>query len=33
MNIEVEIKIKIDNFEKIKAKVSSIGKLVKSINQ
>jgi adenylate cyclase, class 2 len=33
MNIEVEIKIKIDNFEEIKKKVSSLGKLVKSIKQ
>jgi adenylate cyclase class 2 len=33
MNIEVEIKIKIDNFEEIKTKVSSIGKLVKAIKQ
>jgi adenylate cyclase, class 2 len=33
MNIEVEIKVKIDNFEEIKKKVSSIGKLVKSIKQ
>jgi len=33
MNIEVEIKVKIDNFEEIKEKVSKIGKLVKSINQ
>jgi len=33
MNIEVEIKIAIDNFEEIKAKVSSIGKLIKLIHQ
>lgn len=33
MNIEVEIKVKIDNFEEIKIKVSSIGKLVKAIKQ
>lgn len=33
MNIEVEIKVKIDNFEEIKEKVSRIGKLVKSIKQ
>ena len=33
MNIEVEIKVKIDNFEEIKEKVSKIGKLVKSIKQ
>jgi len=33
MNIEVEIKVKIDNFEEIKKKVSSLGKLVKSIKQ
>ena len=33
MNIEVEIKMKIDNFQEIKEKVSSIGKLLKSINQ
>jgi adenylate cyclase class 2 len=33
MNIEVEIKIEIDNFEEIKAKVATIGKLIKSIHQ
>ncbi len=33
MNIEVEIKVKIDNFKEIKKKVSSLGKLVKAINQ
>lgn len=33
MNIEVEIKVKIYNFEEIKEKVSKIGKLVKSIKQ
>ena len=33
MNIEVEIKIEIDDFEKIKAKVSEMGKLIKSIHQ
>lgn len=33
MNIEVEIKVKISNFEEIKEKVSKIGKLVKSIKQ
>jgi len=33
MNIEVEIKVKIDNFEEIKEKVSKIGKLIKSIKQ
>lgn len=33
MNIEVEIKIKIDNFEEIKKKVEKIGKLIKSIKQ
>lgn len=33
MNIEVEIKIAIDNFEEIKSKVSAVGKLIKSINQ
>lgn len=33
MNIEVEIKIKIDNFEEIKKKVSNLGKLIKSIKQ
>jgi adenylate cyclase, class 2 len=33
MNIEVEIKVKINNFEEIKKKVSSLGKLVKSIKQ
>ena len=33
MNIEIEIKVKIDNFEEIKKKVSSLGKLIKSIVQ
>jgi len=33
MNIEVEIKIAISNFEEIKAKVSEVGKLIKSIHQ
>lgn len=33
MNIEVEIKVKIDNFEEIKKKVSFVGKLVKAIKQ
>jgi adenylate cyclase class 2 len=33
MNIEVEIKIKIDNFEEIKKKVSNIGKLIKETRQ
>ncbi|MFA6076457.1 MAG: class IV adenylate cyclase [Candidatus Paceibacterota bacterium] len=33
MNIEVEIKVKINNFKEIKSKVSSIGKLVKAIKQ
>ncbi len=33
MNVEVEIKIEIDNFEEIKAKVSGVGKLIKSIKQ
>lgn len=33
MNIEVEIKIKIENFEEIKKKISKIGKLIKTIKQ
>jgi adenylate cyclase, class 2 len=33
MNIEVEIKVKIDNFEEIKKKVSGIGKLIKETRQ
>lgn len=33
MNIEVEIKIAIDNFEEIKTKVFAIGKFIKSIHQ
>ena len=33
MNIEVEIKVKIDNFEEIKTKVSKLGKLIKAIKQ
>ncbi len=33
MNIEVEIKVKIDNFEEIKDKVSKSGKLIKAIKQ
>lgn len=33
MNVEVEIKIGIENFEEIKAKVAAVGKLIKSIRQ
>jgi adenylate cyclase class 2 len=33
MNVEVEIKVKIENFEEIKLKVASVGKLIKSIKQ
>ena len=33
MNIEVEIKVKVDNFEEMKKKVSLLGTLVKSIKQ
>ncbi len=33
MNIEVEIKVKVENFEEIKARVSKIGKLIKAIKQ
>lgn len=33
MNIEVEIKIKVDGLTEIRDKVSRLGKLVKSINQ
>jgi len=33
MNIEVEIKVKINNFEEIKARVAALGKLIKSIRQ
>ncbi len=33
MNIEVEVKIAIDNFEEIKTKVAGVGKLMKSIRQ
>ena len=33
MNIEVEIKIKVDNLEEIKKRVSATGKLIKSIRQ
>ena len=33
MNVEVEIKVGIDNFEDIKQKVSLAGKLIKSIKQ
>ena len=33
MNIEVEIKIEIDNFDEIKKKVAEKGSLIKSINQ
>lgn len=33
MNIEVEIKVKIDNFNEVKKKVSSIGKLIKKVVQ
>lgn len=33
MNIEVEIKVKIENFEEVRAKVASLGKLIKAIKQ
>jgi len=33
MNIEVEIKIEIENFEEIRRRVAKRGKLIKSINQ
>lgn len=33
MNIEVEIKVKIENFEEIKDKVSQRGNLIKAIKQ
>jgi len=33
MNIEVEIKLKIENWQEIRKKVSSLGKLVRSIKQ
>ena len=33
MNIEVEIKVKVENLKEIKKKVSKIGKLVKAIKQ
>ena len=33
MNVEVEIKIEINNFDEIKTKVAAIGKLIKSIKQ
>ena len=33
MNIEIEIKVKVDNLAEIKEKVSKIGKLVKAIKQ
>jgi len=33
MNVEVEVKIEIENFEEVKAKVSAVGKLIKSIKQ
>jgi predicted adenylyl cyclase CyaB len=33
MNIEVEIKVKVNNLKEIKKKVSKIGKLVKAIKQ
>src|SRR3989338_4411735 len=33
MNIEVEIKVKIENFEEIKEKISKMGKLVKAVKQ
>ena len=33
MNIEIEIKVKVDNLEKIREKISKIGKLVKAIKQ
>ena len=33
MNIEVEIKVKVDNLAEIRKKVAAMGKLIKSINQ
>ncbi|MCX6722164.1 MAG: class IV adenylate cyclase [Candidatus Staskawiczbacteria bacterium] len=33
MNIEVEIKIKVNNLSEIRKKVAKLGKLIKSINQ
>ncbi len=33
MNIEVEIKVRIDNFNEVKKKVSSIGTLLKAVKQ
>jgi len=33
MNVEVEIKVEINNFEEIKAKIATLGKLIKSIRQ
>lgn len=33
MNIEVEVKVKVDNLEEIKEKVAEKGKLIKSIKQ
>lgn len=33
MNVEVEIKVEISNFEEIKSKIATIGKLIKSIRQ
>ncbi|OGI76007.1 hypothetical protein A3C67_01405 [Candidatus Nomurabacteria bacterium RIFCSPHIGHO2_02_FULL_42_19] len=33
MNIEVEIKVKVENLEEIKEKISKIGQLVKAIKQ
>ncbi len=33
MNIEVEVKVRVDNLPEIKEKVSKIGKLIKSIKQ
>lgn len=33
MNVEVEIKVKVDNLEEIRTKVSVVGKLIKSIKQ
>jgi len=33
MNVEVEIKVKVDNLEEIRKKVAEMGKLIKSIRQ
>lgn len=33
MNVEVEIKVKVNNLEELKAKVATKGKLIKAINQ